>query len=320
MAAEQAENGLETIDDLASFLVDNPEADETEDAPNADEPDDSDNSGSDNTEDAPADDDGEEPDSEDAEKPTSDLKFKVPVKSEDGTESIVEVDQKELIAGYQRHSDYTRKTQELSRKETEAFQVVTTEIEKSRSYFVEQAQLAHEAVRQLAGLRTPQEMAQLAHSDPAMYVQERARAESIQGVLSQLEQGVTQQRQQTQQQAAQAQAQRYQKTWAELNKDGIDKPKLESIFKTISTKYGLGADRLAGVDDPVVVRIMRDAAAYNDLKDKKASVTKKLQDAPKLPAQRQAAPKNEQRTKQLNSRFTSGKAKLGDLASWLENN
>ena len=315
----QAGDGPESLDDLASFLVDNPEADETEDKPNADDPDDSDKSDSDNPEDAPADDEDDESDSDDAE-PTSTLKFKVPVKGEDGSESTVEVDQKELIAGYQRHSDYTRKTQELSRRESQAFEVVTSEIEKGRGYFMEQAQLAHAAVRQLAGLRSQQEMAQLAHSDPAMYVQERARAESIQGVLAQLEQGVSQERYQTQQQQERAQQQRYQTAWAELGKDGIDKPKLAGIFKTISTKYGLQADRLNGVDDPVVVRIMRDAAAYNDLKDKKASVTKKVQDAPKLPAQRQATPKNEQRTKALNSRFTSGKAKLGDLASWLETN
>ena len=131
----------------------------------------------------------------------------------------------------------------------------------------------------------------MAQTDPAMYVQERARAESIQGVLAQLEQGVNQECNQTQQQQERAQQQRYQATWAELSKDGIDKPKLASIFKTISSKYGLKAERLNGVDDPIVVRIMRDAAAYNDLKDKKASVTKKVQDAPKLPAPRQATQK-----------------------------
>ena len=318
METGQAGTSPESIDDLASFLVDNPEADETEDKPTADEPE-KDNSDSETPEDAPVDDEGDEPDSDEA-RPTSTLKFKVPVKGEDGTESTVEVDQKELIAGYQRHSDYTRKTMELSRKESEAFQVVTSEIEKGRTYFMEQAQLAHAAVRQLAGLRSTQEMAQLAQIDPALYVQERARAESIQGVLAQLEQGVSQERYQTQRQAEEAQQQRYQRTWAELSKDGIDKPKLAGIFKTITAKYGLQADRLNGVDDPVVVRIMADAAAYNDLKDRKAAVTKKVQDAPKLPAQRQTTPQSEQRNKVLNKRFSSGNAKLGDLARWLETN
>jgi len=315
----QAGDSPESLDDLAGFLVDNPEADETEDLPPAEEPDDSDTSESDDSEDAPADDEDDESDSDDAE-PISTLKTKVTVKGDDGSESTVEVDQKELIAGYQRHSDYTRKTMELSKRESEAFEVVTAEIEKGRGYFMEQAQLAHAAVRQLAGLRSQQEMAHLAQTDPAMYVQERARAESIQGVLAQLEQGVSQERYQTQQQQEKAQQQRYQATWAELGKDGIDKPKLASIFKTISSKYGLKAERLNGVDDPVVVRIMRDAAAYNDLVDKKASVTKKVQDAPKLPAPRQATQKTEQRNKVLNSRFTSGKAKLGDLASWIAQN
>jgi len=195
----QADTSPETLDDLASFLVDNPEADEKEDKPNAEESDE-DNSDSETDEDAPADDEDDESESEDAEKQTSDLKFKVPVKGEDGTESTVEVDQKELIAGYQRHSDYTRKTMELADKERQAFQVVTTKIEEGRNHYMQQAQLAHAAVQRLAGLRSPEDMAQLAQTDPASWVQEQQRAAAINGVLQQLEMGVNQERAQSHQQ------------------------------------------------------------------------------------------------------------------------
>ena len=315
----QADTGPATIDSLADFLVDNPEADETEELTQTAEESDEDNSDSDNTDDASGDEDGDEADSEDAKDQASGLKFKVPVKGEDGTESTVEVGQKELIAGYQRHSDYTRKTMELANREREAFTVVTGEIEKSRSHYMEQAQMAHAAMRQLAGLRSPQEMAQLAQDDPAAWVQEQQRTAAIQGVLQQLERGVSQERHMTAQQAGQAQAQRYQQTWAELGKDGIDKPKLSAIFQTMTKRYGVSPDQLAGVDNPAVVRIMRDAAAYAALQDKKAVVTKKVTEAPKLPNQRQSVPKNEQRTKAINQRFGSGRAKLGDLAAYLEN-
>jgi hypothetical protein len=65
---------------------------------------------------------------------------------------------------------------------------------------------------------------------------------------------------------------------------------------------------------------MRDAAAYQELKAKKAEVVKKAQDAPRLPAQRQSVPKNEQVNKRLDAKFASGKAKLSDLAAYIANN
>jgi len=315
----QAESGPENLDDLASFLVDNPRADTDEDKPNAEEPSDEDNSEDENPDDAPADEEDEESESEDAEKQTSGLKFKVPVKGEDGTESMVEVDQKELIAGYQRHSDYTRKTMELADRERTVTQRVAQELQQGQSYYVEQAQLAQAAVRQLAGLRSPQEMAQLAQVDPAAWVQEQQRTAAIHGVMQQLEQGMQHERQQVTQQQAQDKAEQYQRAWVELGKEGIDKPKLAKIFDTIGKTYGVAAERFANVDDPAVVRIMRDAAAYAELKEKRAAVTKKVQEAPKLPAPRQSVPKNEQRAKSINQRFATGKAKLGDLASYLEN-
>ena len=314
----QADTSPETLDDLASFLVDNPEADEKENTPNAEEPDE-DNSDSETDEDAPADDEDDESESEDAKEQASDLKFKVPVKGEDGTESTVEVDQKELIAGYQRHSDYTRKTMELADKERQAFQVVTTKIEEGRNHYMQQAQLAHAAVQRLAGLRSPEDMAQLAQTDPASWVQEQQRAAAINGVLQQLEMGVNQERAHSHQQQQQAKAQQYDRAWLELKKDGIDKPKLAGIFKTITSKYGISSEQLANVDNPDVVRIMRDAAAYQDLLGRKSAVTRKAQEAPKLPAQRQSVPRNEAKSKAINQRFTNGKAKLNDLAAFLEN-
>lgn len=319
MTDGQAGDSPESIDSLADFLVDNPEADEEEELKQNAKESDEDNSDSDNPEDAPADDDDEESESDDAKEPTSSLKFKVPVKGEDGTESTVEVDQKELIAGYQRHADYTRKTMELADREREVTQVVAQKLQQGQSYYVEQAQLAQAAVRQLAGLRNPQEMAQLAQVDPAAWVQEQQRMAAVQGVMQQLEQGMQHERQQMAQQQAQTRAQQYERAWKELGKDGIDKPALAKIYKTVGEKYGIPPERFASVDDPAVVRIMRDAAAYAELKDKKAAVTKKVQDAPKLPAQRQSVPKNEQKAKALNQRFSRGTAKLGDLAAYLEN-
>jgi hypothetical protein len=189
----QADTGPGTIDDLAAFLVDNPEADtEEESQPSEESQEDNSDESAESAEDAPADDDSAEEKSEDdAKKQTSALKFKVPVKGADGQDQTIEVDEKELVAGYQRHADYTRKTQELADREREVTQQVATKLEEGRNHYLQQAQLARAAVLQLAGLKSPQEMAQLAQADPASWVAEQQRANAIQGVLSQLEQGMT---------------------------------------------------------------------------------------------------------------------------------
>jgi uncharacterized protein YifE (UPF0438 family) len=316
----QGGDAPETTDDLAKFLLDNPDADQDPD--NEDDAEASDEPEQDNSdepdEDSPAEDDDES--SEDAEKQKSGLKFKVPVKGEDGAETSIEVDEKELIAGYQRHADYTRKTQQLAEKEREAFQVVTTEIEKGRNYYVQQAQQARAAVHQLAGLRSPQEMAVLAQTDPTLWVQENQRAQMVHGVLAQIEQGVQYESQQLAQQAKQEQDRQVSRAWGVLGSQGIDKDKLGKILETMHEKYKAPWERLNVVTDPTLIMIMRDAAAYQGLKDKKGEVTAKAKEAPRLPAQRQSVPKNEQANKRLNAKFSSGKAKLNDLAAWIAAN
>ena len=311
----QAEEGPGTIDDVAQFLVDNPEADiEEEEQTSEESPEDN----SDEQEEAPADDESEEESSEKPKEQTSGLKFKVPVKGEDGQDTSIEVDEKELIAGYQRHADYTRKTQELADRERDVTQQVATKLEEGRNHYMQQAQLARTAVLQLAGLKSPQEMAQLAQTDPSAWVMEQQRANAIQSVLAQLEQGMTHEQQQAQAKQQEAMQREVSRAWGVLGQQGIDKPKLVEIYDKVSSKYSIPKAMLESLTNPQAVLIMRDALAYQGLKEKKAEVVKKANESPKLP-QRQSVPKNEQRAQQLNRRFASGKAKLSDLAAFIAN-
>lgn len=305
---EQAD-GLDTIDDLAQFIVDtSEEPTEDDDTQNPDDD-------AEVVED-PADDPDDEPESEEPEEQPS-LKFKVSVKGEDGTDQEVEVDQKELINGYQRHADYTRKTQELSTREREVTQAVATRLQDGQNHYMQQAQMAQAAVRQLAGLRSADEMAVLAQTDPAQWVQEQQRERAINGVLSQLEQGLNTERAQQQNAQKQQQQQAFSDAWSVLSEAKIDKSALQKIYATVTTKYGIPAAQLSNLYDPKLVLALRDAVAYQELKDKKVAVTKKVEAAPRLPAARQAVPRNEQADKKLSARFSSGKAKLSDLAAYL---
>ena len=159
----QAETAPGSLDDLASFLEDKPleASDEQEDDATPQE-----DSQEQTEEDETAVDESEAEASEEEAEDQPSVVFKVTVKGEDGADQTLEVDQKELIAGYQRQRDYTVKTQALAERERQAFEVVTQEIEKSRAHYMQQAQMAHMAVRELAGLRSAEEMAVLAQTDP----------------------------------------------------------------------------------------------------------------------------------------------------------
>lgn len=300
------------MDDLAEFLVDNPEADESqeEEEANPDEPEE-------DSDESTADDDEESSD-DDAEQQAT-RKHKVTVKGEDGADQEIEVEEKELIAGYQRHADYTRKTQELGNKEREVTQALAQKHQEMQSHYVQQAQMARAAVAQLAGLKSPEEMAALAHTDPTAWVHEQQRATAVRGVLAQIEQGLQQEQAKANQQIEQNRVAALDRAWTVLRGEGIDKPKLEALYTKTAKAYGFTQEELATVMDPKAVLVLRDAIAFRELKDKKAEVTKQAKKAPPLPAQRQSVPANEKRLSSLNKRFASGRAKLSDLASFIEN-
>ena len=311
----QAESAPGNLDDLASFLEDKPleasdeqEDDATPQEDSQEEPDEAESA---------VDESEAEATEEEAEDQPS-ATFKVTVKGEDGADQTLDVDQKELIAGYQRQRDYTVKTQALAERERQAFEVVTQEIEKSRAHYMQQAQLAHMAVREFAGLRSAEEMAVLAQTDPSLWVQEQQRTAAVQSRLQMLQQGVQSEQAQAQQMQAQQRQQLFSKAWDVLQEKGIDKPKLAGIYQEASKRYGFGEQEFANVYDPRIVLALRDAVAYRALHDKKPAVQQKAQAAPKLPATKQPVARSETKIKQLETRFArKGGAKLDDLAAYL---
>ena len=113
------------LDDLAAFLTDTPETEPENEDEGAEE------SIQEDTEDAAddqpeeSDEEGDEPKSEEEEPdetPKPDRKIAVTIKGDDGEDTTTEVSEEELVKGYTRQADYTRKTQELAevRKTAEA--------------------------------------------------------------------------------------------------------------------------------------------------------------------------------------------------------
>lgn len=319
--SEQAESALESggLGDLASFLSDTPETEpndevEAQDAETEtlDEEDTSDE----------ANDGQEETKEQSEEEPTpTEEKITFKVKNADGVEETVEATTEEIAKSYMRQADFTRKTQELSKRESEAVQFLAQKHEEIRSQYLSQAEVTRAAIVNMAGIKSEAEMAQLANSDPAAWVAENQRQQSIANYLNQLDQQINGEKQQAQQLAAQREAQMkekaYANAWEQLSKDGIDKPKLAKIYGDVNKNYGFTPEELANVYDPRLVRALRDAAAYRELQAQKSVVAKKVQDAPRMPNKQVINPAQQRKDQALEQRFKSGRAKLNDLAAYL---
>jgi hypothetical protein len=172
----------------------------------------------------------------------------------------------------------------------------------------------------MAGLKSEDELAQLAQSDPAAWVAESQRQRQISGFLNGLSQKIEAEKSEAkamaEQRLQQQQQQQFQASWEALSKDGIDKPKLAKIYGDVSAKYGITNEELATVYDHRMVRVMKDAVAYQALQAQKPAVTQKAKDAPRLPS-RQTPPANTRHDQALENKFKSGRAKLNDLAAYL---
>ena len=318
-----ADTAPDSLSDLASFLGDTPDAESPDEDMGHDESDDSTAEG--DTEDEESDgqeesDDDESDDEEAEDTPAPERKLKVTVKGDDGTDQEIEVDEAEVVKGYQRQADYTRKTQELAQREHQAVEILKAKHDEFAQDYLSKAEASRAAIVQLAGLRGEDEMAQLAQSDPAAWVAENQRRQSIVAVLGQLDQQISAERQEIERRQAeamqQARSEMFQRTWAELQKDGIDREKLGKAYSDASKAYGFSSDELAQVLDHRQVRVMLDALAYRQLKEQKAVVQKKVDAAPKLP-QKATPTVKDRKSQQLEGRFKGGRAKLGDLASYL---
>ena len=313
----QAESAPESggLDDLASFLSDTPEDESTEEI----EASQADDSTADSDTEAEANNEQDDEDSQESEEPAPVAKITFKVKGEDGTDETVEASTEELAASYLRQKDYTKKTQALAARESEAVNFLKTKHDEIRNQYLSQAEVTRAALVQMAGIKTGDEMAQLAHSDPAAWVAENQRQQSVTAYLNQLDQQINGERQRAAQEAeayrAQSLQKQFQQTWEVLEKEKIDKPALAKIYEGVNKTYGFTPEELGNVYDHRLVRMMRDAQAYQALKAQKADVTRKVSDAPRMPQRQMKQPTRLDAS--LENKFKSGRAKLNDLAAYL---
>jgi hypothetical protein len=314
---EQAEQALDTgVLGLAEYLTEQPEEDSDETQEEAadiqSEKSDQENESAEASE---ADDETEE-ESEHA-KDQEPRKYKVTVKGEDGADVEKEVEESELISGYMRLSDYTRSKQDLAKRETEVTQALKSNHEQFLQEHLRQAEVAKAIVYQLAGVKTQQEMYQLAQDDPAAAVAERERQQVIHEFISQIDGYVSQINAKTAFESQQRTDEQRKAAWETLGKSNITREGLAKVYQDAASNYGVQQATLESLYDPGMVLMMRDALAFRDLKTKVPVVTKKANEAPRLPSGKPQQTKAERINKELENKFKSGRAKLNDLAAYL---
>lgn len=231
-------------------------------------------------------------------------KFKVKV---DGEEA--EVDESELIQGYQRQQDYTRKTQEAANRLREADEKFTR-VTAAETKIQQDLQFAH--MVQQANLPKPPER-ELLDTDPHAYMRQQRDYEDGLNVIRAIEQAHRESVDRTNEQQAEANKKTSQdnatKLFAAIPELKVPEKQKEWAGKaqsTLSKDYGFTDQEIASVTDHRLLLVVNDAMKYRELQAKKPVVEDKLKNAPPLQAGKRSTPQeqkaklNEEAMKRLN--------------------
>lgn len=218
-------------------------------------------------------------------------------------------------------ADYTRKTQELVSRERQAAEIVQNELNQGRQQLSQAVQQVQAVLQTVGGLMSPAELAQLAATDPQGWIQANARQQQITSMLGQLQQQAQLVDQQTKQADAHRQEVAKQEAWQRLNAEGIDNAGLQKLWVSAKQHYGLSDERLAQVLDAESWLVLRDAIAMRELKAQKPAITKKVNEAPRLPEGKKPMSKDDRA--RLDARKAvqrKGGAGMRDLAAFITTN
>lgn len=301
----------DSIDDLASFLGGEAEGSHEGE-------DDEEVAGDESEEEGESEEPEEEESTEEEEQPPR--KIKVPVKGEDGQESFEEIEEAELIAGYERQKALTQKTMALAEKERQATEIVQQRVTEASQYAMQQAQAARAAIAQFAGLQSDDDMQRMAIEDPAGWVQEQARARYVNGVIEQLDAQVKTEQERIDRIKQEQDQGQIAAAWEVLTAKGIDRAKLTDIYSSVTKEYGVTNAQLGKLIEPGLALALKDALAYRDLQAKKPAIAQKVKEAERLPSAKKSLPTSERVNRTLGEKFNRGRAKVDDLAAFLANN
>ena len=236
----------------------------------------------------------------------------------------VEVPLDELLKGYSRTADYTRKTQEIAdqRKAVEAEKAKIEEASKLRDTYAQRLGIIEQMLRQQD---SGEDLASLKETDPIGYavkVAEQAEREKQLSAVRAEQQRIAQQQQGEQQERLKTylaqEAQKLAEAIPEMN-DPAKGQAIRTDIRNFAQKLGYSEQELSQVYDSRAVTALYKAMQYDKLMSGKGDATKKVQQAPKMlkPGTSTPEARQTQEVKQLRGRLKkSGKAR--DAASIFE--
>jgi hypothetical protein len=224
----------------------------------------------------------ESEDSEEVEQEVDQPRYRVKV---DGQESEVTID--ELVKGYQREADYTKKTQSLAeqRKAVEAERQAVEQAKQLRDTYAQRLQIIEQALRSQA---QGENLDELKETDPIGYavkVAERAENEKKLMAIRAEQARIAQMQQSEQAQQLQSIVTSEAEKLAKVLPEYTDPQKGEVVRKSIRSyaeSIGFTADELSKVYDSRAVLTLYKAMQYDKLMANKGEVNKKLNQAPKM--------------------------------------
>lgn len=231
--------------------------------------------------------DGEQPDESSDDDNEEQVEEKPRYKVKAAGEEI-EVTLDDLIKGYQREADYTKKTQTLAeqRKQIETERAVIEQAKQQRDQYQERLSIIENALR--AQVQPQENLEALKETDPIGYAvkiaEQTQREKQLQAV--QLERArIAEMQQAEQSQALSAKLAQEAQRLAEVIPEYADKEKSVQVKKDIrdyAKKIGWSDEELASVYDSRAVITLYRAMQYEKLMGNKPEVNKKVNEAPKM--------------------------------------
>ena len=228
----------------------------------------------------------------------------------------VEVSLDELVSGYSRQSDYTKKTQELSeqRKQLEAYaQQAQAEIQQTQMFRQQYVDAASQAIQnqysQLQSLENT-DWERLKLEDREEYLTKRDEYREIQSNIQREQQGV----QQAMHQQEQEQAHMMQQTLAEEHAKMVEiipqwadpkiKAEIAGGLRDFALSKGFTSDEVSQLADHRSVLILLQAKAYEEMQSKTQNIkAKKTKNKPKVAKSGKGTDKKESASRKRNAQM-----------------
>jgi len=190
-----------------------------------------------------------------------------------------EVDRNELIAGYQRQQDYTRKTESLAIEKQQA----NEDIEKRNGSLmskISEAEKLTDLARKQLGLDA-QGLDDLMINDPVEGTRRKHELEMRARALGEQQRQIANVMQEERVKFQKEEERKVRLEIPEMN-DPVKRPEFVSNMRNYLDKMGFSNDEINGVGDSRYFKLIRDGMKWNNLQQQKPGIGKKVANAPKV--------------------------------------